>query len=565
MTATDVLKALGDTREAAQLRQDLPQLSFSQTVLVAAVGISGQFPQELTLESGVIRSGHFSACSLRSDHVVVGRFWHPVSRGSIDDLSSAMARLSLVPGRIAAGDYFRLVSTSLGRAEFRSQLDLASLASFDGPPLPVPDGFQGRLYPYQASGASMLQVLATSGTGSFLADEMGLGKTVQAIVLLLATGWRDNLVVVPASLIENWRRELRAFAPGLSVFTHLGPGRYGVADPLRGHHVVLTTFETVVNDLSVLDEVSWNLVIVDEAQQIRNPDTRRAAAVKQLPRRLSLAVTGTPVQNRLRDLWSIAEFVVPQLLGRRDDFERDFPDETAAAKRLGEVMAPVTVRRLVADVADDLPELVEYSTAIAASLDFLSRYAEARDAGPSFETQTTLRALCAHADEGVGAFGVFLAQPKVSHLLALLEEVFERREKALVFTSFHGASDRLQTAVRGALGRSFIGSIDGRTAVAARQDVIDQFSAAGSAGCLFLNPQAAGVGLNITAANHVIHFNPEYNPQVTRQATARTYRRGQERPVFVHHLFYADTIEEDAVNIALAKADLSEALDQGLS
>jgi SNF2 family DNA or RNA helicase len=296
---------------------------------------------------------------------------------------------------------------------------------------------------------------------------------------------------------------------------------------------------------------------------IRNPETGRAKSVKALTRRVSLALTGTPVENRLLDLWSIAEFVVPALLGTREAFEEAFPDELERAESLGQIVAPVTLRRLVADVATDLPELIHIETAFELPPDTARRYTQtaAASAGP-LAAITALRVLCAHAD-GHGWDPGENSAPKIDHTLRIIAEAFSSGEKVLVFASFQQGLDRMFETVKTGHPDAFLAVLDGRVPVSDRQTIIDLFTAFPGLGALFINPQAAGVGLNITAANHVIHFNPEWNPALTSQATARAHRRNQTLPVTVHHLFYENTVEEDALLRSDWKRALAQRVDDG--
>jgi SNF2 family DNA or RNA helicase len=397
-----------------------------------------------------------------------------------------------------------------------------------------------------------------------LADQMGLGKTAQAIALLLDQHVHGpSLIVCPASLLRNWAREFGHVAPALTVITHAGPLRTGVASGFAGHDVVITSYETLVSDLSFLIDIPWNVLALDEAQMIRNPETGRAQSVKALNRRVSLALTGTPVENRLLDLWSIAEFVVPALLGTRETFEEAFPDELERAESLGRIIAPVTLRRLVADVATDLPELVHIETAFELPPDTARRYTQtaAASAGP-LAAITALRVLCAHAD-GRGWDPGENSAPKIDHTIRIIAEAFSSGEKVLVFASFQQALDRMFETVKTGHPDAFLAVLDGRVEVSDRQTIIDLFTEFPGAGALFMNPQAAGVGLNITAANHVIHFNPEWNPALTSQATARAHRRKQTLPVTVHHLFYENTVEEDAFLRSDWKRALAGRVDDG--
>lgn len=425
-------------------------------------------------------------------------------------------------------------------------------------------GLRIELFPYQQVGAEFLVTMADRGVGVLLADQMGLGKTAQAIALLLdRRAHGPSLVVCPASLMRNWSREFEQLAPSLTIVNHTGRLRSGVMSGLTGHDVVVTSYDTLVSDMSFLADVRWNVVVLDEAQSIRNPETIRSECVKGLKRRISVALTGTPVENRLLDLWSIAEFVVPALLGTRAAFEEAFPDELDRAESLGQIISPVTLRRLVAEVAGDLPELIEIETAFELPERAARRYAQISkaNAGPLAAT-TALRVLCAHAD----GFGWELgedAAPKVDHAMRIISEAFSGGQKVLIFASFQEALDRLFETVKAGHPSAFLGVLDGRVPVSDRQSIIDLFTGFTGFGALFMNPQAAGVGLNITAANHVIHFNPEWNPALTSQATARAYRKNQNLPVAVHHLFYERTVEEDALLRSEWKRALAGRLDEG--
>jgi SNF2 family DNA or RNA helicase len=215
---------------------------------------------------------------------------------------------------------------------------------------------------------------------------MGLGKTIQVITLVLAekaAGRGPSLVVTPATLLENWRRELALFSPTLSVKVHAGPGRVGIASRLMGFDVIITSYDTAVRDEPLLSSIPWNLLALDEAQNIKNPDAQRTLAVKGIPRRVSLAVTGTPVENRLVDLWSLSDFALPGLLGDRHAFERLFADTDSDAADLAPIVAPILLRRRVRDVAKDLPERIDVAQPISMSRHMAENYERTRQAAIS--------------------------------------------------------------------------------------------------------------------------------------------------------------------------------------
>lgn len=556
-----------DRNGGSALRAGVQEVRFSRAALTCRFRFSGRFPDGIQIQTGLVKNGQFFVCDLGCDQFVAAKTWHPIEPISRSRVLEALARHQVIDGEISVGRYFKLSCDADACDLFIDEIDSAT----DGASLnntevaATPRGLVGTLYPYQQAGSGFLRTLARNDMGALLADEMGLGKTIQAITLILDLRvGGQTLVVTPGSLIPNWIKELNEFAPEITHLRHSGPERTGVTSGLRGFDVIISSYDTVANDIGFLSDIAWDLVVIDEAQQIRNPDSRRAASVKAIPRRISLAITGTPVENTLRDLWSIGEFVIPELLGGRDEFENRFPDEAEAALRLGRIVAPVTLRRKVSDVAGDLPERIEIRIPLELSRANRREYEVIEASGNRFTTDVPLRVLCAHAAEGRPAVQCFSSEPKVELLCNIINEIFENDEKALVFASFQLTLDRLLDVLRASHPRPFIEVIDGRTSPDKRQSIIDQFSEHKGPGCLLLNPRAAGVGLNITAANHVIHFNPEYNPAVTEQATARAYRRKQERTVFVHHLYYEGTIEEGAMNIADDKRGLARGVDHGV-
>ena len=297
--------------------------------------------------------------------------------------------------------------------------------------------------------------------------------------------------------------------------------------------------------------IEWNVVILDEAQNIRNPCADRTRCVKELRRKVGIAVTGTPVENRLRDLWSIMDFVVPGYLGNLRGFEARYGGDSEAATALEPLISPLMLRRRMSEVASDLPEridipeILELSDAEAYAYDVLRE--ETRDkygAAATLVSLGKLRQFCAHPSIVEDAvLGPDTAFSKFERLKELLNEIFFRNEKALVFTTYTKMADRITEMAARDLG-AMSETLDGRRPIEDRQRLIDCFSAYRGPAVLVLNPRAGGSGLNISAANHVIHYNPEWNPAVEDQASARAHRRGQVRPVTVRRLILAETVEE---------------------
>jgi SNF2 family DNA or RNA helicase len=565
-----VLKALSVSNGVA-IRSDLPEIRFlKNSPLTGAVLLYGTFPDDIHLGTGVLKNGAFHTRLLDADHTLIDCSWHPLEAESILAINHAFEHLELDQGLISSNDYFSLLATPELNSILQNTVEkVGNWKLHEETPLPPSPKLEATLYPYQLAGSTRLRRLAANNLGCLLGDEMGLGKTIQVIALMLDFATDTNkLVVAPSSLLINWREEIKKFAPSLTTLIHSGPYRTGIASGLIHHDVVLTSYETLVNDLTFFDDVYWDLAVLDEAQQIRNSESRRANAVKNLPRSISVAVTGTPVENSLSDLWSISEFILPELLGLKESFEDMFPDSDSAALHLGEVVAPIVIRRLVADVAQDLPDKVEILVPLELDSVDRARYSHIEASGTAFATNTARRVLCAHAEntEVASAF-YFSDRPKALRVSALVNEIYEQDEKVLIFTSFRRSLHRLlqEISLLNPSMPTYVGIIDGSTSSEDRFERIEEFENHSGPGCLLLNPKAGGVGLNITSANHVIHFNPEYNPATTKQATARAFRRGQEKPVFVHHLFYQGTVEEKAISIQDFKQGLADNTDEGIN
>jgi SNF2 family DNA or RNA helicase len=506
------------------------------------------------------------------DHLVADGKWYPLAPGGLDEIRGLLAVAKIDgPGPITLRQYLELLRLGSRNPVIKdNSQDSANARHQIAPPdFALPEGFSGSLFSYQKDGLRWLQLLASQELGGILADEMGLGKTVQVIALFTEesrAGRRPSLVVAPGTVLENWRREIQRFSPSLVVLVHRGSSRSGFPDELRNNDVVVTSYDTLVRDLSLFRQIAWNLVTLDEAQAVKNPTTRRALAARRIPRRVALAVTGTPVENTLRDLWSITEFALPGFLGDQTAFERTFADDAAGAAAVEPLVSPILLRRRVADVAADLPERIDVPQALELDQRQASEYESLRrdllskpGKQAALVALTRLRMFCTHPWlVEMGAGDPAMSSPKYRRLIELLEEIAANGEKALIFTSFNLMTDIVKGDIPGRLGIP-VSFIDGRVPVANRQRIVDEFTDLKRGAALVLNPRAAGTGLNITAANHVIHYNLEWNPAVEDQASARAHRRGQLRPVTVHRLFYVDTVEE-LIDLRLSrKRELAEA------
>lgn len=508
---------------------------------------------------------------LERGHIVVDNVWYPIEPSAGTEVLELLNRTGIELGQARSLRAFlalRKAASAGAPVEDRLGADALSAMAFVPPADQTPIGVEATLYPYQLAGWRWLRFLLSEGIGGLLADEMGLGKTLQVISVLSDSGGtqlKPALIVAPGSLLENWRREIAKFAPHLTVLKHHGALRTGRPADLLGYDVVITSYDTVVRDNSLLNMVEWAAVILDEAQFIRNPQAQRTRSVKHLRRIVGLAVTGTPVENRLLDMWSVMDFVLPGHLGDQRTFEATFSNDVDGAAHLEPLVSPLMLRRLVADVAQDLPPRIDIPQVLELEEDEVAAYDALRQqivdeygANATLVALTTLRQFCAHPLlTGVGDSSDPMSFSKFRRLDEIVEEIFAQNEKVIIFTSYIAMADMIASHIEARFG-TFTGVIDGRLPIDDRQHMIDQFSAVGGSAALVLNPKAGGTGLNITAANHVVHYNPEWNPAVEDQASARAHRRGQSLPVTVHRLLIADTVEDVMDDRLTRKRELSE-------
>ncbi|MEU8079519.1 DEAD/DEAH box helicase [Catellatospora citrea] len=455
--------------------------------------------------------------------------------------------------------------------------------------LPTPDGFGARLRPYQERGLGWLSFMDALGSGAVLADDMGLGKTIQVLALLererqQAPGLGPTLLVCPMSLVANWQREAAKFAPKLAVHVHHGAERLTgeqFRDAVAGVDLVLTTYSLALRDQQELSEVGWRRVVVDEAQAIKNAAAKQSRAIRALPAPRRIALTGTPVENRLADLHSIMEFASPGLLGSAESFKRRFAvpierdgDEQAAA-RLRRVTGAFMLRRVKTDpnIISDLPDKIEMTVACnltreqaslyQAVLDDMMRQVEQADGidrrGLILATLTKLKQVCNHPAQLLKDGSRMAGRSgKVARVEEICEEVLAAGEKALLFTQFAEFGGMLSEHLAEVFGQPvpFLhGGVDRKS----RDGMVAAFQGEGGPGLFVLSLKAGGVGLNLTAANHVIHVDRWWNPAVENQATDRAFRIGQRRDVQVRKLMCAGTLEERIDAVLEQKKALAEA------
>jgi len=442
-------------------------------------------------------------------------------------------------------------------------------------PVPTPATFQGTLRPYQERGLSWLYFLARLGLGGILADDMGLGKTAQTLSLLLAERsdpeavLAPTLLVCPMSLVSNWQKEAARFAPTLRVHVHHGGARKRDEEFLAAvaaADLVITTYGTALRDLGALRDVQWGRIACDEAQAIKNSGTRQAQAVRAIPARTRLALTGTPVENHLAELWSIMEFCNPGLLGPAKRFRRRFQepievrgdaDATAALKR---ATGPFVLRRLKTDksIISDLPEKNEmkvwctltaeqatlYQAVVEDMMAVIDNSEGIQRRGNVIAAMTKLKQVCNHPahllKDGSRLPG---RSGKLARLEELTEEIIEDGDKALIFTQYAEFGTMLQPYLAAHLDRPVLW-LHGGLPKTKRDELVERFQTDTEPMLFLLSLKAAGTGLNLTAANHVIHVDRWWNPAVENQATDRAFRIGQSRNVQVRKFICTGTLEE---------------------
>ena len=527
------------------------------------------------------------------------------------DPQAAAAAAELIkkrpPGELTLGEAFR-TGFGLGRlikgdaapavrlagAQWIEQL-LDQTPDAKAKEIPQPESFDGQLRPYQLRGLQWLAFLDRLGLGGVLADDMGLGKTIQLIALLLqefkeheARGTlehkRPTLLFVPTSVLGNWKRELGRFAPSLKATLHHGPQRLhgeAFAEMAKQQDVVITSYALAHRDVEDFQLIRWNRVALDEAQKIKNPQAASSQAVRSVEAPRRLALTGTPVENHLGELWSIMDMLNPGLLGTQGEFREKFSvpierhGDRGRARRLREMIRPFVLRRTKDDpeVAADLPEKMEMNvytglTGEQAALyekitgDMLGRIDTAsgiRRRGLILSVLTKLKQVCDHpalVEEGTPR--TLIKSGKALRLAEMLEEVIEEGERALIFTQYRQMGDLLVDALGKRLNKEIL-FLHGGTPQHKRDEMVLRFQsdAADAPPVFLLSLRAGGLGLNLTAASHVFHYDRWWNPAIENQATDRAHRIGQKKRVQVHKFVSIGTVEERIDRMLAEKAQLA--------
>jgi len=486
--------------------------------------------------------------------------------------------------------------------EFQYQLPDELQAFVEGrwspPALDVPSEFQGVLRPYQEKGFAWLTALTNLGVGACLADDMGLGKTIQLIALLchmydgqqadVLPEKRPSLILCPTSVLGNWQHELQRFAPHLQVLVHHGAGRADQSDfaqIARAHHIVLSTYALVLRDEDTLREVDWAMLAIDEAQHIKNSASKQARAVYRLadlnagPVR-RIALSGTPVENRLTELWSVFRFIAPGYLGSRERFRERFANpierhhDKVKSTWLRSLIAPMVLRRVKTDVTiiSDLPEKIEAKEYCAltkeqaslykATVDNVIRQVEALGGmarrGLILASLTRLKQICDHPAlflrDGSRLEG---RSGKLQRLTDLVHDIQAAGDATLVFTQYREMGELLVQHIARVFKREPL-FLHGGVPKSERDKLVEQFQTPDGPNIFILSIRAGGLGLNLTRANHVIHFDRWWNPAVENQATDRAFRIGQTQTVEVHKFICQGTLEERIDQMMEDKRVLSE-------
>ena len=456
-------------------------------------------------------------------------------------------------------------------------------------PIPTPESFQGQLRPYQERGVAWLAFLERWGLGACLADDMGLGKTVELICFLLYLKQEEalekpTLLVCPTSVLGNWEREVRKFAPTLKAIQYHGdkrPKGKAFAEAVKNQDLVITSYSLVYRDIKSLQSVSWQGIVLDEAQNVKNSEAKQSQAVRQLEATFRIALTGTPVENRLQELWSILDFLNPGYLGNKQFFQRRFAipiekyGDTASLRQLRSLVQPFILRRLKSDrlIIQDLPEKQEMAVFCGLTTEQGTLYQKVvEDSLASIETAEglqrrgmilglliKLKQICNHPAQYLKE--TTLAQHnsgKLQRLEEMLDVALAEGDRALIFTQFAEWGKLLKPHLEKQLGREIF-FLYGSTSKKQREEMIDRFQHDPQGPpIMILSLKAGGVGLNLTRANHVFHFDRWWNPAVENQATDRVFRIGQTRNVQVHKFVCTGTLEEKIHDMIESKKQLAE-------
>jgi SNF2 family DNA or RNA helicase len=486
--------------------------------------------------------------------------FHPLASPVMDDLTEGMQVISSKP--------------------WKQQCKLLEQAYALQPELP--STLQAQLRDYQLEGFTWLARLSRWGAGACLADDMGLGKTMQALALILTRAPKGpTLVLAPTSVCFNWQEEARRFAPTLNV-QNFGTGdRVAMLDQAKAFDVIICSYGLLQTESERLQAVQWHTLIADEAQALKNPQTKRSKAAMGLNADFKMIATGTPIENHLGELWNLFNFINPGLLGSLEDFNQQFASpienhkDRSASLQLKQLIQPFILRRLKSDVLTELPSRTEITVHVEPSKEeqafyealrrnALEKLAETEGSSPGQQRMKMLaeimrlRRACCHPQLVMPESHIGSA--KLAAFGDILDELLENRHKALVFSQFVGHL----SIIKDYLGQRGISYqyLDGSTPAKQRQKHVNAFQS-GEGDLFLISLKAGGSGLNLTAADYVIHMDPWWNPAVEDQASDRAHRMGQKRPVTIYRMVTQGTIEDKIVEMHQQKRDLASQLLEG--
>tara|TARA_Y100001968_G_scaffold327068_1_gene371380 strand:+ start:10726 stop:13908 length:3183 start_codon:yes stop_codon:yes gene_type:complete len=463
--------------------------------------------------------------------------------------------------------------------------------------IPAPEGFIGQLRPYQEKGVGWLAFLYRFDQGSCLADDMGLGKTIQLLAFLQYLKKENELkrpilLIAPTSILTNWRREAKAFTPELNIFEHYGSNRpsdiKNLEKAIQISNLVITSYGIIQRDLSMLSSFKWQGIIIDEAQAIKNPSSKQSLAIRQIAKKIKtngfkIALTGTPIENKVNEIWALMDFLNPKVLGEQNFFNQRYRlpieryGDISSLRDLKARVQPFILRRLKTDktIISDLPDKVELNEWVNLSQEQENLYREVVDKtikeiasaplgskhGKILGLLTKLKQICNHPALALKENNInekfILRSGKLQRLDQILEELIVGDDKAILFTQFSEWGLLLQKYLQKRFSCE-VPFLYGATTKNSRQEMVDQFQQDPRGPKLFLlSLKAGGLGLNLTKANHVFHLDRWWNPAVENQATDRAYRIGQENRVMVHKFITIGSVEEKIHSMILSKSKLA--------
>ncbi len=500
--------------------------------------------------------------------------------GRVEEISGTDALAAALSGDFVSGHDLVPVSVASPLASLADRMRNASSRH----ELAEPPGLTAELRPYQRSGIAWLNEMLNLGFGGVLADDMGLGKTVQLIAVHLhrqPSAVAPTLVICPAGLVGNWQREFQKFAPDVVVHRYHGSDR--ALGAIAADEVVITTYGIMRRDIEELSRREWGLVVADEAQQVKNPNSATARALRKVPSAARVAMTGTPVENRLSELWALLDWTTPGLLGRMEDFARTIAvpiereRDPVATERFAHLIAPFVLRRRKddPDVIPDLPPKTETDHPVSLTLEQASLYRAAVEEilaaiqtaegiqrrGLVLKLITALKQICNHPAQYLRELSPLSGRSgKMLVFEELVQAITEAEDSTLVFTQYVKMGDLLMTR----LAELGIASefLHGSLGLDRRADMVDRFQE-GDFPVLVVSLKAGGTGLNLTRATHVIHYDRWWNPAVENQASDRVWRIGQDRPVQIHRLISEGTIEDRIATLLDQKSALAESVVGG--